>query len=191
MGGAEFPPLVAFVGHADEAAALRAGEGAERRPLAVSFFRMFPIGEAAARFRAEALGFPVRGEGPAAEITGSRYVHRVTRSASKARKKGRVKSDLRIKNPGHADVPSYTVAYAGDGAEKITLPPPSAAYAENGFPDAACFITDGAHDVHLLCVNGFFYCKDFPARMSIAIISFPCQEAPAADAASGSGQKRA
>lgn len=131
VGGAEFPPLVAFVGHADEAAAPRAGEGAERGAFAVFFFRMFPVGEAAARFRAEALGFPMRGEGAAAEIAGFRYVHRGMRSAAKARKKGRVKSDLRIKNPGHADVPSYTVAYAGEGAEKITLPPPSAAYAEN------------------------------------------------------------
>lgn len=188
MGGAEFPPLVAFVGHADEAAAPRARESAERRPLAVTFFRMFPVGEAAARFRAEVLGLPVRGEGPAAEIAGSRYVHRVTRSASKARKKGRSKSSLRMEHPGYAEVPSQVIAGEGAESEIRTIPPPSAAYAENGFPDAACFITDGAHDVHLLCVNGFFYCKDFPARMSIAIISFPCQEAPAADAARRGGQ---
>ena len=129
VGGAEFPPLISFVGHADEAAAPCTVESAERRARAVSFFRMFPIGEAAACFRAEALGLPVRREGAAAETAGSRYVHKGMRSASKARKKGRVKSSLRMEHPGHTEVPSYTVADAGEGAKKVTLPPPFAAYA--------------------------------------------------------------
>lgn len=153
---AEFLPAVVFVGDEDEAAAAGAGEDAEDGSL--SYFvrrsaRLFPVSLAAARFGAEALRSPVRGEGPAAAGAYGLYVHRMPRSAGKkTRKKGRVKSSLRMVNPGPMEVPRYavTVKDAAAGAKLRSLPPPSAGYARILFCCAAGFFTDGAHDVHLL-----------------------------------------
>lgn len=106
---AEFLPAVVFVGDEDNAAAAGAGEDAEDGSL--SYFvrrsaRLFPVSLAAARFGAEALRSPVRGEGPAAAGAYGLYVHRMPRSAGKkTRKKGRVKSSLCMVNPGPVKVP--------------------------------------------------------------------------------------
>ncbi len=127
--GAEFPPAVVFVGDEDDAAAAGAGEDPEDGSL--SYFvrrvaRLFPVGPAAARFGAEALRSLVRGEGPAAAGAYGLYVHRMPRSAGKkTRKKGRVKSSLRIVNPGPMEVPRYAVSVtdAVAGAEIGLIPP--------------------------------------------------------------------
>lgn len=126
---AEFLPAVVFVGDEDNAAAAGAGEDAEDGSL--SYFvrrsaRLFPVSLAAARFGAEALRSPVRGEGPAAAGAYGLYVHRMPRSAGKkTRKKGRVKSSLRMVNPGPMEVPRYavTVKDAAAGAKLCSLPP--------------------------------------------------------------------
>lgn len=127
---AEFLPAVVFVGDKDNAAAAGAGEDPEDGSL--SYFvrraaRLFPVSLAAARFGAEALRSPVRGEGPAAAGAYGLYVHRMPRSAGKkTRKKGRVKSSLRMVNPGPMEVPRYTVTVkdAAAGAKLRSLPPP-------------------------------------------------------------------
>lgn len=131
--GAEFPPAVVFVGDEDNAAAAGAGEDPEDGSL--SHFvrraaRLFPVSLAAARFGAETLRSLVRGEGPAAAGAYGLYVHRMPRSAGKkTRKKGRVKSSLRMVNPEPMKVPRYavTVKDAAAGAEIGLIPPPSAA----------------------------------------------------------------
>lgn len=126
---AEFPPAVVFVGDEDDAAAAGAGEDPEDGSLSHLVrraARLFPVGPAAARFGAEALRSLVRGEGPAAAGAYGLYVHRMPRSAGKkTRKKGRVKSSLRIVNPGSVEVPRYavTVKDAAAGAKLLLIPP--------------------------------------------------------------------
>lgn len=88
--GAESPPLVSFVGHADKAAAAGAGEGAEDGSLSRRVrrtARLFPIGDAAAGHGAKALGLAVRNEGPAAAGAYGLYVHTVPRSIAKQTRK--------------------------------------------------------------------------------------------------------
>lgn len=127
--GAEIPPAVVFVGDEDNAAAAGAGEDAEDGSLSHRMrraARLFPVGPAAARFGAEALRSLVRGEGPAAAGAYGLYIHRMPRSAGKkTRKKGRVKSSLRMVNPGPVKVPRYavTVKDAAAGVKSRLLPP--------------------------------------------------------------------
>lgn len=131
--GAEFPPAVVFVGDEDDAAAAGAGEEPEDGSLSRCVrraARLFPVSLAAARFGAEALRSLVRDEGPAAAGAYGLYVHRMPRSAGKkTRKKGRVKSSLRMVNPEPMKVPrcAVSVTDAVAGAEIGLIPPPSAA----------------------------------------------------------------
>lgn len=130
VGGTEFLPPVIQTGHLHKLSAAGAGEDPEDGSL--SHFvrraaRLFPVSPAAARFGAEALRSPVRGEGPAAAGAYGLYVHRMPRSAGKkTRKKGRVKSSLCMINPGSIEVPRYavTVKDAAAGVKSCSLPPP-------------------------------------------------------------------
>lgn len=119
----EFPPVISVVGDEDEAAAAGAGEGAEDGSLSRRVrrtARLFPIGDAATGRGAKALGPAVRNEEPAAAGAYGLYVHTVPRSIAKqTRKKGRVKSGLRIFSTEYL---SYAVT-ATEGA-KINFYPP-------------------------------------------------------------------
>ena len=132
VGRAEFLPVVVRTRHTHRAAAPRAGESAQSRPVSVVFrlSRVTAVREAAARFRAVALVPAVRGEGlPAlgADFFQFHMGSQAPPAGIRARKKGRVKSSLRLSVSGRTKpwVFISSVIPAAAGSVSGSAPPPA------------------------------------------------------------------
>lgn len=131
VGRTEFLPVVVRARHAHHAAAPRAEEGAQDRAVSLVLFpsRVTAVREAAAGFRAVALVPAVRGEGlPAlgADFFQFHMGPQAPPAGNWARKKGRVKSSLRLSVPGRTKPRVFLLSAVPvrAGASQVFAPPP-------------------------------------------------------------------